>query len=804
MDYREKYELWLASVKDEELLAELKRMKGSEIEEAFSADLSFGTAGLRGVMSAGSNRMNVYTVYKASEGLARYMLAHGMKKCAITFDSRFNSKLFAETAAATLARRGIAVVLTKECMPTPFLSFMVRELACNVGVNVTASHNPSSYNGYKVYDSKGCQLLDADAQELTGFIDNVDLFGEDLPNFADYANSLVTYCAPTLEQSYVNKVLSEGLDTIQGLNVVYTPLNGTGHRIVPEVLKRAGLTELHVVEQQSKPDGNFTTCPYPNPEKDEALSLALKLAKKTNADIVIGTDPDCDRLGVAVKTDNGYRKLSGNEVGVLLSDYVLKHLVASGQVPNDPTLVKTIVTSPMVDAVAGGYGVKVQNVLTGFKYIGDVIAKLEQKGKRRNFVFGFEESCGYLKGTYVRDKDGAVASLLIAQCASYYKQSGLSLVDRLEQLYLQHGYFHDETVSYKFEGVKGEDLKTKLLAGLRKKPLDKLGDSGVVEKCDFLTQKEYDLPVADVLRFTSEDGSQLIVRPSGTEPIVKCYISVRGDKENLQARAQAIKAQTDELFGNGTKKTKKSGKKRTFNTLNTVTCAMLCAVAVILATTFHAFMETGLANLFAPMHFPILLIGILCGPVYGLLGGIVTPLISALTNASFTYTRAVPMMAELAMYGLMTGALRMAFLKNPKTNKVFATLVLVIAMVVGRSVHAVVKTVVVGGEETFLALLWANFAADFTTTWAGIIAQLILIPAILYALLRGGILIKYIPDLPEYIAVANEKRAENQAARSAAKEEKAARKAAAESAKSAADQSQPADDTQSAEEPQPK
>ena len=749
MDYKEKYQLWLDNVKDKQLLSELKSMKGNQIEEAFAGDLSFGTAGLRGIMAAGTNRLNIYTVYKTSEGLAQYMSANGMKKCAITYDSRINSQLFAQTAAATLARKGITVIITKECMPTPFLSFMVRELACNMGVNITASHNPSAYNGYKVYDSKGCQLLDESAKELTAYIDNVDLFAQELPNFADYANTLVSYCDPSLEEKYIKRVLDEGVGKIDGLSVVYTPLNGAGHRIVPEVLSRVGLSELHIVDKQSKPDGNFTTCPYPNPEKAEALSLALKLAKEKNADLVIANDPDCDRLGVAAKGANGFHNLSGNEIGILLTDFILNDLVSKNKVPNDPTIVKTIVTSPMTDAITQNYGARVRDVLTGFKYIGDVIAQLEQKGKRRNFVFGFEESCGYLKGTYVRDKDGVVAAMLIAQCASYYKQQGLTLFDRLEQLYEKHGYYYEKTVSYKFEGVSGETLKNELLTKLRRKPFAKLGDSNVVDTCDFLSQKEYDLPSSNVLRYRSEDGSQLIIRPSGTEPIVKCYISVRGDKAGNEARFEAIKEQTDEIFQIGYKKAKKTDKPRTFTTLKTVTCAMLCAVAVILASSFHALMETGLANLFAPMHFPILLIGILCGPIYGLIGGIVTPLISALTNASFTYTRAVPMMVELATYGLMTGLLRMAFLKNPKTNKVFATLVLIIAMVVGRCIHAVVKTVVVGGEDAFIALLWANFANDFTSTWAGIIVQLILIPAILYALLRGGILIKYIPDLPE-------------------------------------------------------
>ena len=750
MDYKEKYQLWLDNVKDKRVLAQLKIMKG-KIEEAFSGDLSFGTAGLRGIMSAGTNRLNVYTVYRASMGVAQYMLTHGMKKCAITYDSRLNSRLFAETASATLAKCGIEVIATKECMPTPFLSFMVRELACDVGINITASHNPSDYNGYKVYDNKGCQLLDEAAEEVTEYINKVDMFADSLPVFADYLNTLITYSEDSLEEKYIKTVLRERLHDVNGLKVVYTPLNGAGYRIVPKVLTNAGVEELFVVAEQSKPDGNFPTCPYPNPEKAEALTLALKLAKEKDADIVLANDPDGDRLGVAVKCGEEYRQFTGNEVGILLTDYILNELATEDDMPVDPVIVKTIVSSNMTDAVAASYGAKVHDVLTGFKYIGNVISKLEEKGKRRNFVFGFEESCGYLKGSYVRDKDGVVAAMLVAECASYYKQRGVSLVQRLEHLYEQYGYYYEKTLSYKFEGVEGAEVKNELLANLRNKPIAKLADSKVVDKCDFITQSEYDLPPANVLRYRSEDGSQLIVRPSGTEPLIKCYVSVKGDKESVESKFNAIKAQTDAMFVVQDKKRTKPNKERPFSTLKTVTCAMLCAIAVLLASTMHTFMETGLANLFAPMHFPILLIGILCGPVYGVIGGLVTPLISYLTSGGhFDWTRMVPMMVELAMYGVMTGALRKAFLKNSTTSKFYATLVLVIAMVVGRSVHAVVKAgiLTMNNGDVFLPTLWARFLNNFTSTWAGILTQLILIPAILYALQRGGILIKYIPNFP--------------------------------------------------------
>ena len=548
MNFKEKYDLWLKSVKDPHVLAELKMMNAAQIEEAFTSDLSFGTAGLRGVMGAGTNRMNVYTVYRATAGVAQYMIDNGMKKCAITYDSRINSREFSEIAAATLARKGIEVVITKECMPTPYLSYMVRELGCDMGINVTASHNPSEYNGYKVYDNNGCQLLDEAAGVVTNYIDKVDMFAEPLPNFADYENRLVTYCDAALEEKYVKTVMAEGFNKAKGLNVVYTPLNGAGYRIVPQMLSEIGVTELHVVAEQSMPDGNFATCPYPNPEKAEALKLALELAAKENADIVIANDPDCDRLGVAVKCGDAYKQLSGNEVGVLLTDYILAQLSAQNKLPTHPIVVKTIVTTNMTTAIADSYGVKVVEVLTGFKYIGDVIGQLEKQGKQHSYVFGFEESCGYLKGSYVRDKDGVVASMLIAQCAAYCKQKGITLVERLEQLYKQYGYYQEKTLSYKFAGVQGEKTKNKLLADLRKSKPKKLGDSAVVDTCDFLTQTTYDLPRANVLRYVGADGSQLIVRPSGTEPLIKCYISVHGDKKNNDVKYKASKAQTDKIF----------------------------------------------------------------------------------------------------------------------------------------------------------------------------------------------------------------------------------------------------------------
>lgn len=549
MNYREKYQLWLNNVTDEQILGELKAMNDHDVEEAFSGELAFGTAGLRGTMSAGSARMNVYTVYRATEGLARYMDAHSLTSCAITYDSRNNSKLFSEIAAATLASHGIKVYITRECMPTPYLSYMVRELHCDVGVNVTASHNPAEYNGYKVYDNSGCQLLDDDANEVTSYIESVDLFAKPLPKYEDYP-TLISYSDDELENAYINRVLQECLisDSLSGLNVVYSPLNGAGYRVVPETLRRAGLADIHIVPQQSMPDGNFPTCAYPNPELPKTLTLAKELATACNADVVIANDPDCDRLGVAVPNGDSFRQLSGNEVGVLLTDYILTKLTESCAMPASPVLVKTIVTTIMIDAIAKDYGAEVKDVLTGFKYIGNVIAQLESEGNANRYLFGFEESCGYLKGSYVRDKDGVIASLLIAECAYYHKKNGSTLIDRLNQLSQKYGHFFQKTESYRFEGLSGEKIKNQLLADIRANSLASLAASKVVATCDFLTQTQYDLPKADVLRFNSEDGSQLIVRPSGTEPLIKCYITVKDDVDG--SRYAAIKAQMDDLFGN--------------------------------------------------------------------------------------------------------------------------------------------------------------------------------------------------------------------------------------------------------------
>ncbi len=550
MSYKQEYDKWCKYAADEQTQKELRAMSEEQRKEAFGGELSFGTAGLRGIMSAGTARMNVYTVYRATEGLARYMDAHGYKSCAVTYDSRNNSKRFCELASATLAAHGIKVYLTPECMPTPFLSFMVRTIRCDMGVNITASHNPAEYNGYKVYDSSGCQLLDEDAAEVTRYIDAVQLFEKPLPDIKEYEGKLVQYTDRLLEEMYIDRVLREGLHASLGmLNAVYTPLNGAGYRVVPETLRRAGLLDLTTVSEQSAPDGNFPTCPYPNPEKAEALALAVQTAAARRADIVIANDPDCDRLGVAVRVGGEFRQLTGNETGVLLADHILSSLKKKGKLPDRPVLVKTIVTTPLLDAIAAEYGAEVRDVLTGFKYIGNVIAKLEKEGDADRYVFGFEESCGYLKGNYVRDKDGVIAALLIAECAANLKAQGKTLADRLSELYDKFGHYMQNTVAYRFDGLSGAQQKQLLLDSVRKAPFEFLGDSAVIGVCDFLTQTTYDLPKADVLRLRGADGSQLIIRPSGTEPLIKCYITVKGNEADNLTRYEAIKKQTDEFFG---------------------------------------------------------------------------------------------------------------------------------------------------------------------------------------------------------------------------------------------------------------
>lgn len=549
-NYTEKYRHWLNNVTDAEMLNAMRGATDEQIKQAFATDLHFGTAGMRGIMSFGTGNMNIYTVYRATAGLSDYMLSRGMRSCAITYDSRINSKLFGDITAATLAAAGIEVYITRECMPTPFLSYAIRQLGCDTGVNITASHNPSDYNGYKVYDDSGCQLLDEAAAEVTDFISRRDYFDAPIPQIEAYLGTLIHYTDDALERSYIDTVIANGVGNIGDISVVYTPLNGAGYRVTPAALAQAGLTNLHLVDEQTQPDGNFPTCPYPNPENDAALKYATDLAMRVNADIVIANDPDCDRLGVAIRDGDKFVRLSGNQVGILLTDYVLAQAAANKTLPARPVVVKTVVTSAMADAIAGYYGAEVRNVLTGFKYIGDVINKLQRDGDSSRFVFGFEESCGYLKGDYARDKDGVIAALLVVQCASYYKQRGISLAQRMRLLEEKFGTYTAKQAKFTFDGVNGADNIARRLENLRARPFEDLAGSPVTDFCDYLTQTRYDLPKANMLRFNSADGSQLIVRPSGTEPLVKCYLTACGsDATANEAKLVAITAQVTAVFG---------------------------------------------------------------------------------------------------------------------------------------------------------------------------------------------------------------------------------------------------------------
>ena len=549
-NYTEKYRHWLNNVTDAAMLNAMRGATDEQIKQAFATDLHFGTAGMRGIMSFGTGNMNIYTVYRATAGLSDYMLSRGMRSCAITYDSRINSKLFGDITAATLAAAGIEVYITRECMPTPFLSYAIRQLGCDTGVNITASHNPSDYNGYKVYDDSGCQLLDEAAAEVTDFISRRDYFDAPIPQIEAYLGTLIHYTDDALERSYIDTVIANGVGNIGDISVVYTPLNGAGYRVTPAALAQAGLTNLNVVAEQMQPDGNFPTCPYPNPENDAALKYATDLAMRVNADIVIANDPDCDRLGVAVRDGDKFVRLSGNQMGILLTDYVLAQAAANKTLPARPVVVKTVVTSAMADAIAGYYGAEVRNVLTGFKYIGDVINKLQRDGDSSRFVFGFEESCGYLKGDYARDKDGVIAALLVVQCASYYKDRGISLAQRMRLLEEKFGTYTAKQAKFTFDGVNGADNIARRLENLRARPFEDLAGSPVTDFCDYLTQTRYDLPKANMLRFNSAEGSQLIVRPSGTEPLVKCYLTACGSDETAnETKLAAITAQVTAVFG---------------------------------------------------------------------------------------------------------------------------------------------------------------------------------------------------------------------------------------------------------------
>lgn len=556
MNTSELYSLWLEkAVDDPDLIAELKGIEGNddEIYDRFYRELEFGTAGLRGVIGAGTNRMNIYTVRKATQGLAEYVLDKGGESVAIAYDSRIKSTLFAKEAAKVLAANGIKVYIYKELMPTPMLSYAVRELHCTSGIVITASHNPAKYNGYKAYGADGAQLSVENSAKVLSFVDKVEMFGGAKTMSFDegITSGIIEYIGDELVEKYLETVKTRSVEKVTAdLNVIYTPLNGTGNKPVREILKRIGIKNVTVVPEQEFPDGNFPTAPFPNPEIRQAFECAINLSKSVEADLLLATDPDCDRVGIAVKNGDDFTLMSGNEVGACLLDYILSRRKANGTLPENPVAVKTIVSTPLADKIAAKYGCKLINVLTGFKYIGEQAGILEKKGEQERFVFGFEESYGYLAGAYVRDKDAVVASMLICEMAAYYKNLGKNLLDVINELYAEHGMVFTSQNSFTFEGAAGMKKMQDIMDDLRRLPPKKIGENQVVAISDYETSEKLELksgkksvitlPKSNVLYYDlDENGSNLIVRPSGTEPKIKVYItSVDADGDKAKSRAE--------------------------------------------------------------------------------------------------------------------------------------------------------------------------------------------------------------------------------------------------------------------------
>ncbi|MBO4925907.1 MAG: phospho-sugar mutase [Clostridia bacterium] len=539
---RESYERWLR-LADPTLQEELRGMDEAGKEDAFYRELAFGTGGLRGVIGAGTNRMNVHTVRRASQGLADYVNAHfpaDGRRIAVSYDSRILSDAFARAAAGVFAANGIRALIYDRLMPTPCLSYAVRALHCAAGIMVTASHNPAKYNGYKVYGPDGCQITTRAAEEILSEIEKLDVF-EDVKclDFEDGLRSgTIAFIPEEVYDGFVAEVKAQSLlgdeEIDRNVAIVYSPLNGTGLEPVTRTLRESGYASVTVVKEQEQPDGRFPTCPYPNPEIREAMQLGLEYAQRLNADLLLATDPDCDRCGIAVRDSAGeYRLLTGNETGVLLLDYVCSRRIALGKMPEKPVLVKTIVTTDMGEKIARRYGVETVNVLTGFKYIGETIARLEKAGRRDSYIFGFEESYGYLSGTYVRDKDAVNAAFLICEMFAYYRSKGIGLLDRLEEMYREYGYCLNTLHSYEFEGAAGFEKMGRIMAAFRS-GVGRIAGRQVEKTADYGPGLD-GLPPADVLKFTLAGGASAVVRPSGTEPKIKIYLSVSAPDRDAAA-----------------------------------------------------------------------------------------------------------------------------------------------------------------------------------------------------------------------------------------------------------------------------
>ena len=527
-----KFDLWMQKVADKDLKNDLILISNdkAEIENRFYKDLEFGTGGMRGILGGGTNCMNIYTVMRATQGLADYMKSISAKSIAIGYDSRINSKIFSECAAKVMAENGFTVYLTEEIVPTPFISFLVRHYKCDMGIMITASHNPANYNGYKVSGSDGCQATDEVSNLITDFISKAEMFGQKVEDTKEYKTIIkVPEAAFNL---YIDKVLEQSLNKAENIVVAYTPLNGAGHKLVPKIFSKIGLNDkdIIIVKEQGYPDGNFTTCPYPNPEKPEALKLGLEYAKKLNADILIATDPDADRVGTAVLHEGDYKLISGNEMGALLTNYILASKKQLGTLPENPVIIKTIVTTNLINKIAKDFNATVIDVLTGFKYIGEQITILEKSGEVDRFVFGFEESYGYLCGAHVRDKDAVVTSMLVAQMVSCYKKQNKTLIDVLNDLYKKYGVFKHKLSSIEFSGAKGSLKIKELMQKLRDNGITEIAGIKVLEKVDFLADTKFNLPKSNVLIYNLENCAQFIVRPSGTEPLIKFYLTANCDE----------------------------------------------------------------------------------------------------------------------------------------------------------------------------------------------------------------------------------------------------------------------------------
>ncbi|SHE83329.1 phospho-sugar mutase [Clostridium fallax] len=571
MLYKEKYEKWLNSdLIDKNLREELRQINDEkEIEDRFYKELDFGTGGLRGIIGAGTNRMNIHTVGKATQGLADYLNENYKNEeisVAIAYDSRNMSKEFAKAAALTLNGNGIKVYIFDSLRPTPMLSFTVRYLGCKAGIVVTASHNPKQYNGYKVYGEDGAQVTDVPAKKIIDFVNNVNDYSmiKTMDENNAIKEGLLNYIGEDIDKEYIEKVKSLSIrrdlvkEKAKDLNIIYTPIHGSGNKPVRRVLKELGYSNLKVVKEQEEPNGDFPTAPYPNPEDPKVFKIALDMAMENKPDLIFGTDPDCDRIGVVVQDKKGeFKVLTGNQTGMLLTHYILSSLKEENKLPKNGAVIKTIVTTEAVKKICEEYNVELLNVLTGFKYIGEKIREFLQSGSN-TYIFGFEESYGYLAGDFVRDKDAVIASMLIAEMCLFYKSQGKTLYEALIDLYNKYGFYKETLVSFELQGKEGQEKIASCIDKLRKEPVKEVNGILVVKSFDYKLSKEVDLngkesiielPKSNVLKYIFEDGSWFVVRPSGTEPKMKLYLSVVGNSlEDAENRINSLKENITDLI----------------------------------------------------------------------------------------------------------------------------------------------------------------------------------------------------------------------------------------------------------------